>query len=195
MMSGRVCPGFSETSCRAPSISRRRLHPPMISSSTVGFGMAGMTPGSRDSACTPRRPSAGSSGRPSFVRTRPGKGGPRDTVHAAGFDVARHGETDIRKASTGSRRRPRFAPRSHSGDPRRRPPPLCRSFRKRPGCVFRRYSPAATRKPHVPTAGSQMMSCGDGVVRVFSMMNNPRDIRLKLRSPVIRLRAIKIGTF
>ena len=80
--------------------------PPTISGSMVGFRMAGMTPGSRDSPCTPRRPSAGSWGRPSFVRTGPGK-----VVRAAPFTPPGSMSRGMARLtsgrpSTGSRRRP-----------------------------------------------------------------------------------------
>ena len=51
-----------------------------------------------------------------------------------------------------------------------------------PGVLARTYSPAATRKPQVPQAGSQMMSVGLGAVMLDHQLDDvPRGAELPVR--------------
>ena len=98
MMSGRVCPRYSETSCRAPSTGRKRLR------SSYDLWLDGRLQDGRDDTWFKGQPLYAATtfcrllGQALLREDRTGEDGPHGAVHAAGFDVARHGEADIREA-------------------------------------------------------------------------------------------------
>ena len=98
MISGRVCARCLETSCRAPSTGQKR---PLTSYDRWLDGRLG---DGRDDTWFKGEPLFAATtfcrllGQALFREDKTGEGVANGGVHAAGFDIAQHGETDIREA-------------------------------------------------------------------------------------------------